>query len=125
MYMYAITAKQGNKHYNKWEKGRYSRDSLVVGDTRKAAVVLVAAALVLHARVDDAAHRYVHVVGTQVLEQVHYLAALRLRTKERQVIPESTQKLQVYRISETWQMAGKEGIFNKAFLIQSHKKIFW
>lgn len=90
MYMYAITAKQGNKHYNKWEKSRYSRDSLVVGDTRKAAVVLVAAALVLHARVDDAAHRHVHVVGTQVLEQVHYLAALRLRTKERQVIPEST-----------------------------------
>lgn len=60
-------------------QGRYLSLLLVLSDPREAAVILVASSGVLHARVDDAAHRDVHVVGAQVLQQVDHLTTLRLQ----------------------------------------------
>ncbi len=45
----------------------------VFGNSDDAAVVLVAPEVVLHARVHDVTHGDVHVVGAQVLQEIHHL----------------------------------------------------
>jgi hypothetical protein len=45
----------------------------VLGNSDDAAVVLVAPEVVLHARVHDVTHGDVHIVGAQVLQEIHHL----------------------------------------------------
>ena len=56
------------------------QNSLVVGEADDAAVILVPATVVLHARVQDGANRFVDVVRAHVLEEVNYFTPGRLKT---------------------------------------------
>ena len=63
-------------------RGETGGGLLVWSEPHDAAVVLVAAAVVLHAGVDDRADGPVNVVRTHVLEEVHHLTADRLQESD-------------------------------------------